>query len=62
MCVVETKDSAQANHMKTVLEEKYDHLTITSIGIALGVDDDTGSSGDGEEDKRRRMFNALQRL
>merc|ERR1719445_2145849 len=36
-CVVETKDSNQANHMKKVLEEKYEALSITSIGVALGV-------------------------
>merc|ERR1711936_631849 len=38
-CVVETKDSEQAMHMKKVLEEKYDALSITTIGVALGVED-----------------------
>ena len=48
MCVVETKDSEQANHMKNILEAKYDNLTITSIGVAMGVED--GSNTDGETD------------
>jgi len=48
-CVVETKDSTQANHMKKVLEEKYEALSITSIGVALGVADDN-TSVESEED------------
>merc|ERR1712088_481319 len=48
-CVVETKDAEQANNMKRVLEEKYEALSITSIGVALGVGDDN-TLGDSEED------------
>ena len=46
MVVVETKDAEQANKMKQVLESKYDHLTITTIGVALGVEDDTATDLD----------------
>ena len=35
--------------MKKVLEEKYEALSITSIGVALGVGDDN-TSGESEED------------
>lgn len=38
-CVVETKDAEQANMMKKVLEAKYDRMTMTSTGVALGVED-----------------------
>ena len=59
--MVETKDSAQAMHMKKVLEEKYDALSITTIGVALGVDDHTDdtdeSVGDDEDlDESRDSF------
>jgi hypothetical protein len=51
MCVVETKDAEQAIHMKTILEEKYDHLSITTIGVALGIDDDSDTPGDTDDEK-----------
>ena len=35
--------------MKKVLEEKYEALSITSIGVALGVADDN-TSGESDED------------
>ena len=50
MVVVETKDAEQANEMKRVLESKYDHLTMTSIGIALGVKDVSTTDGDTDSD------------
>jgi predicted amino acid-binding ACT domain protein len=50
MCVVETKDSEQAIHMKNILEEKYDHLTITTIGVALGIEDDHDTSGESDKE------------
>ena len=49
MVVVETKDAEQANEMKKVLESKYDHLTMTSIGIALGVEDVSPTDGEAGE-------------
>ena len=49
MCVVETKDAQQAIHMNNILEEKYEHLTITTIGVALGIED-TESSGETDEE------------
>merc|ERR1712241_1161248 len=59
-CVVETKDSEQANNMKRVLEEKYEALSITSIGVALGVEDHHDSEesvGDDEDlDESRDSF------
>ena len=50
MCVVETKDAEQANKMKLALEEKYDHLTISGIGVALGVQDNTTTDGETDSD------------
>ena len=50
MCVVETKDSEQAIHMKNVLEEKYDHLSITTIGVALGIEDGDDTSLESDEE------------
>ena len=71
MVVVETKDAEQANEMKRVLESKYDHLTMTSIGIALGVKDvsttdgdtDDGDSdvGDENEEPKKSILSAMPR-
>ena len=65
MCVVETKDAEQANKMKMALEEKYDHLTITTVGVALGVedksstDDDTDENSDEGDEKYEESFGTL---
>ena len=45
--------------MKRVLEEKYEALSITSIGVALGVEDDhttEESEGDDDMDESRDSF------
>ena len=45
--------------MKEVLNEKYDALSITSIGVALGVEDDhttEESEGDDDLDESRDSF------
>ena len=49
MCVVETKDSSQANDMRKMLEAKYDHLTMTAIGLAHGLDEFGGDDSDGDD-------------
>merc|ERR1712109_350086 len=44
-CVVETKDSEQANNMKRVLEEKYEALSITGLNLDGGDEFDEEVNG-----------------
>ena len=55
--VAETRDSDHASQMKDMIQSKYDNITITGVGGALGLTDE--DEVDRREEQRGKPFTTL---